>query len=451
MARVLIVEDHRDLASLLATALIERGHEPHVATNGRDALVLADRTGFQAALVDLLLPDLRGTEVIRYLTDRGIPALAMSGVFRGAGFAEELAREHGAIALFEKPFDLRRLMGAVDELAGPANPPEGMAPLAAPPADLEEAVDVDPVEAENQAGALKALEAERRLNPRPSSGPANPAVMARPQGDLPFADRAVWQAPPPSPARPPTRSGGTPLSSSLTSTTVARLLTAAHQGKATGELRLTRDKVTKVVWIQEGKPVFAGSNVAAERYGRIVAGQGICRPEDLHIVQELAQREHLRTGETMVQLGLITDAQRVELLHLQARTIIWATFDWPNGDYRFVVRRDVKLHLAPLDLPLVPLVMDGYRRLPEASLTERLQTTQVLAPSQGAPFALETTPLEPSERAVLDAADGTKTVDDLCALSDLPRPRTMALLLACRELRLLEPKAPSVGRRIVLV
>src|SRR6218665_97203 len=54
--------------------------------------------------------------------DHPIPAVAVSGVFKGDRFAREATEVHGARAFFEKPFELGHLLEFIEQLCG-LNPP----------------------------------------------------------------------------------------------------------------------------------------------------------------------------------------------------------------------------------------------------------------------------------------------------------------------------------------
>ena len=74
----------------------------------------------------------------------------------------------------------------------------------------------------------------------------------------------------PSPVAAPARSGD--LRDNLPA-----LFTAFYQAQKTGELSLTRGKIRKVIYFEHGQPVFALSNVAADRFGQFLVGSGRSR------------------------------------------------------------------------------------------------------------------------------------------------------------------------------
>jgi two-component system, OmpR family, KDP operon response regulator KdpE len=123
--RVLIVEDEPALLRALRINLRARGYEVAMAARGREALAEAERRPPDAVLLDLGLPDLDGTEVIRKL--RGwsrAPVIVLSG---RAGSGDKIgALDAGADDYVTKPFDMEELLARLraalrrDEGTGPA-------------------------------------------------------------------------------------------------------------------------------------------------------------------------------------------------------------------------------------------------------------------------------------------------------------------------------------------
>ncbi|HEU4618243.1 MAG TPA: response regulator [Gammaproteobacteria bacterium] len=67
---VLLVEDDRDAATLMRLFLEKAGHGVATAADGPAALAAAATRGFDTVILDLGLPDLSGSEVLRELKKR---------------------------------------------------------------------------------------------------------------------------------------------------------------------------------------------------------------------------------------------------------------------------------------------------------------------------------------------------------------------------------------------
>ena len=107
--RILIVEAEPALLRALRINLRARGYDVATAPTGRDALAEAERRPPDAVLLDLGLPDLDGTQVIRRL--RGwstAPVIVLSG---RAGPGDKIgALDAGADDYVTKPFSMEELL-----------------------------------------------------------------------------------------------------------------------------------------------------------------------------------------------------------------------------------------------------------------------------------------------------------------------------------------------------
>lgn len=110
---ILVVDDERDLVATLVYALQREGFETRSAYSGRDALDLAARAPTpDLVLLDLMLPDISGTEVCRGLRaderTRDVPILMVTA--RGEEIDRVVGFEVGADDYVVKPFSVRELI-----------------------------------------------------------------------------------------------------------------------------------------------------------------------------------------------------------------------------------------------------------------------------------------------------------------------------------------------------
>ncbi len=110
---ILVVDDERDLITTLEFALRREGFRTQAATTGREALAIATREPApDLILLDLMLPDVSGTDVCRQLRAREatkhVPILMLTAkddeIDRVVGF------EVGADDYVSKPFSVRELV-----------------------------------------------------------------------------------------------------------------------------------------------------------------------------------------------------------------------------------------------------------------------------------------------------------------------------------------------------
>lgn len=107
MKRILVVDDDRDNAAVLSELLEESGARTGTAATGTEALEVAASLEPEAALVDLLLPDMDGWEVARRLRERN-PDLKVAVV--SGTRAEDQPEAESVDAVFRKPVEPRKIL-----------------------------------------------------------------------------------------------------------------------------------------------------------------------------------------------------------------------------------------------------------------------------------------------------------------------------------------------------
>ena len=110
VAHVLIVEDDPDIASLLERGLAAAGYGAEWAETAEAALARVEAGGVDAAIVDMMLGEESGAELVAEVRRRGhrMPALMLSALARVEDRAEGL--DAGAQDYVVKPFQLSELV-----------------------------------------------------------------------------------------------------------------------------------------------------------------------------------------------------------------------------------------------------------------------------------------------------------------------------------------------------
>ena len=127
--KILIIEDERDLAELLAFNLENEGYQAIVALDGKTGLeqVLSEKPDL--VLLDLMLPEMNGIDICKHL--RKLEGMATIPIIMITARGEEIDRvvgfEVGADDYLVKPFSTRELMlriKAVLRRSSPESPAE---------------------------------------------------------------------------------------------------------------------------------------------------------------------------------------------------------------------------------------------------------------------------------------------------------------------------------------
>ena len=432
--KILLVDDNAELLTLLARLVESEGWEPVTADKGRTAVELVQAEAPAAAVVDVLLPDMMGYDVAVALRKAGVPFVFMTGVFKGGRAAGDARTQHGAAGYFEKPFEARRLLETLRSLlpAGervPAGPPP-LPMLESSDFDVELAVEAEePVEAMEltgkviitEEGKVSAVIKGDSITAGPVGVPAKPPP-SRPTGP-----------PPPRPAVPAPDLSRT---EGELGDHFPDLITAFHLAQQTGELTVQKGKVKKTVYFEKGRPCFAISNLIADRFGPFLVRVGKITQAQLDLCAAAAEKTGRRTGEVLVEMGLLKDTEKLYYVAQQVKAIIYSVFGWEEGQYRLHFVDKAAKEAIKLDLHPANIIVRGVKKLYKPERLFRLvHPEDRLMPSQQPAYQLSEVELEKWEAELLPKMDGTRTVAELLAMAGRPEHVLYAFLCAMLALK----------------
>ena len=120
--KVLIVDDEPRLCSSLKSLLSHQGYEAHTSTGGKQAMESLAENGFDLVLLDVVMPDVDGYQVMDYMDRRNLetPVIFITG--HASVDSAVAALRGGACDCLRKPLDYEELLktvaNAVDQKRG---------------------------------------------------------------------------------------------------------------------------------------------------------------------------------------------------------------------------------------------------------------------------------------------------------------------------------------------
>ncbi|WP_313799623.1 response regulator transcription factor [Cytobacillus sp.] len=112
-ARVLVIEDERDIAHVIRDYLTVNKFEVMIAETGKEARHIVETTDLHFIILDLTLPDDDGIELCRQIREKShIPILILSA--RGSDTDKVLGLGFGADDYMTKPFSLSELVARIN-------------------------------------------------------------------------------------------------------------------------------------------------------------------------------------------------------------------------------------------------------------------------------------------------------------------------------------------------
>lgn len=117
--RVLIVDDDDALCEVLSHVIAKEGFEVVQAANGKLAKQKILSALPDLIVLDLMLPEVSGVEILRFLQSEGrgeIPVIVITGRYHDADSERELRMERNVVDFFKKPLHYVTLAGRINEL-----------------------------------------------------------------------------------------------------------------------------------------------------------------------------------------------------------------------------------------------------------------------------------------------------------------------------------------------
>jgi len=118
MKKILVVDDEDDILHFLEMVLREKGYQVTTASGGHEALTRAQIDKPDLVLLDIMMPQMDGCEVLKLLRvdeeTRRIPVAMLSARTEAKDRVQGL--QEGAIDYICKPFSLTELLGKIEAI-----------------------------------------------------------------------------------------------------------------------------------------------------------------------------------------------------------------------------------------------------------------------------------------------------------------------------------------------
>jgi DNA-binding response OmpR family regulator len=116
--RILVVDDEEDILHFLELVLGDKGYEVTTAANGHEALARAQADRPDLILLDIMMPQMDGWEVLKLLRvdeeTAALPVAMLSARTEAQDRVQGL--QEGAVDYICKPFALQELLGKIDSI-----------------------------------------------------------------------------------------------------------------------------------------------------------------------------------------------------------------------------------------------------------------------------------------------------------------------------------------------
>lgn len=113
--KILVVDDSIVIRKMVEIALEEENYHIETAVSGKDGLAVTDKINPDLVILDMMLPDINGIEILKAVkASKGIPVIMLSG--KDSPQMVEKAKSEGADEFLPKPFKDDELLSKIKNL-----------------------------------------------------------------------------------------------------------------------------------------------------------------------------------------------------------------------------------------------------------------------------------------------------------------------------------------------
>lgn len=235
---------------------------------------------------------------------------------------------------------------------------------------------------------------------------------------------------------------------SLAETPLPQVLRRIFLEQLKGTLSLVRGDETRHLFFEKGELRTATSSREGQRIGAFLKRRGWITDEELAwALDTVAKQGRARLGKILVEKGLVSRAVLDAEIRRLVEEIVFSTFEWDTGDYRFAPSTGVLDPDVALTLSTAAIIVEGLRRLPENEIfRERLGDGRHVPMLAADPMSrYQYLPLAPQEAYLLSRIDGVFDVEALLKIGGTSRGATAKTLYALLSCGIVEWKKEGVA------
>ncbi len=220
---------------------------------------------------------------------------------------------------------------------------------------------------------------------------------------------------------------------SLAETPLPQVLRRIFLEGLKGTLTLVRGDETRHLFFEKGELRTATSSREGQRIGAFLKRRGWITDDDLSwALETVAKQGRARLGKILVEKGLVSRQVLDAEMRRLVEEIVFSTFEWEQGEYRFQSSTGVLDPDVALTLSTAAIIVEGIRRLPENEVFQKrigeAHAVPVLASDPMSRY--QYLPLTPQEAYLLSRIDGALDLESLLKIGGTSRGATAKTLYA---------------------
>jgi hypothetical protein len=222
--------------------------------------------------------------------------------------------------------------------------------------------------------------------------------------------------------------GAAPLHGTLEELGLPEILDFLSTMAKTGVILLRNGNVTKTLHFKRGIVVFATSNIPEERFGEMLLKEGKIT-SDLFMEASKQITRGKRLGKILVEMQAISPKDLWNEVRHQVQEIAFGLLSWDSGSFQFFEGEERTGENITTSLTVQEILLEGLRRIRNKALLEKAFPSRDIVFERVLPTHRPTNlHFEEYEKHVFKLIDSSRTVDEICDLSEIGEFETLKTL-----------------------
>ncbi len=195
----------------------------------------------------------------------------------------------------------------------------------------------------------------------------------------------------------------------------ATLIAEMFLAQQTARITFSRPDAEKTICFEQGRPVFATSNLPHDRMGDLLFREGKITARQYAQSRDLVLESGRRLGEVLVDVGFLKRRELLPAVRRHIEDIIYSLFAWTEGTYVISLGEAAAAEKIRLSRHPAAMLFEGVRRKYELATLVELVGGRAATVATGEADRLKTivaaADLTAPERSVVERIDGSRTLE----------------------------------------
>ncbi|MBL9016577.1 MAG: DUF4388 domain-containing protein [Myxococcales bacterium] len=149
------------------------------------------------------------------------------------------------------------------------------------------------------------------------------------------------------------------------------LLAKMFAQATTGKILFRQETIEKVVYFDQGRPVFASSSEPRDRMGGLLVREGKITAAQYERCQAVVAESGRRMGEILVDFGYLKRRELLPAVRRHVEDIVYSLFAWDRGTYHLIPEPSPSSERIRLSRHPAALILEGIRRKLDRTTLEK--------------------------------------------------------------------------------